>query len=169
MAVLGSEVVLDNIVAFGGQFLKTVNETMKVGGQTVEYRIRRNSSLSDHSLAALRRLGHPYASRHGSKGLQIHDPYYQVHSQGGGLLNALFTKQEDASFDSGRVRAAVAIGFDENRAPHALFVVFGTSKMIPRDVLEGSLREAQPQLEKYFQQTLKNAVVSFRGTGTRGS
>ena len=169
MPVLGSEAVLENIVAFGGRFLKTVDDTMLIAGQTVENRVKVNSSLRDHSLSDLRRMGHPYASRYGDQGLSLHDPVFQVHSQGGRLASSIFMKQEQASFGAGRVRASVSVGYDQNRAPYALYVVFGTSKMIPRNVLDGSLQEVKPNLEKFFQQNLKNAVVSFRGTGTRGS
>lgn len=169
MPVNGAEQVIENIVAFGGGFLKHVNKTMKVAGDTVELTVRKNVSLGDHSLKDLRRLDHPYAKRHGTDGLHLHDPNYQVHKQGGEMVSALFSKVEDAEIAGTTVTASAVVGFDEGRAPHAAYVLFGTSRMIPRDPLEGSLAEVKPNLQKFFRQELKNAVVGFQGRGTNAA
>lgn len=167
MPVQGTDLVLGNIVAFGGRFLKTVTKTMEVAGNTLHERVKRNVSLADHSLRDLRLLEHPYAKRHGAEGIPIHDPYWKVHRQSGQMLQALFVEVDDATVVGTSVRATATVGFDEGKAPHAAHVIFGTDKMIPRDPLEGSLREVRPNLEKLIRQNLKNAVVSFKGTGTQ--
>ena len=169
MPVNGTQGVLDGIVKFGGGFLKTVDKTFEIVGNTVEHRVRFNTKLADHSLKDLRRLDHPYARRHGPDGIRIHEPNWQVHRQTGQLQDSIFTRQDKAAAAGRRVAAAVHVGFSEERAPHAAFVVYGTTRMIPRDPLEGSLNEVRPTIDALIRTDLKNAVVSFKSGGTSGS
>ncbi len=174
MAVHGAEAVLGNITKFGGRFLATVGETMQVAADTLEHRVKLNSSLSDHTLKDLRELGHPYARKWGEQGAGLHEPYWQVHQQGGQLLESVYQQVDDAEalasgFVGGRsvsqVVVSCRVGFDESKAPHAVYVVWGTSRMIPRDPLMGSLGEVKGSIQDYIRTRLKGAVVSFRGIG----
>ena len=166
MPVHGGQATLENIIAFGGKFLKTVTATMQDAGGILHKQVEKNVSLSDHSLKALKLLDHPYARRHGLRGEKLHDPYWQVHRQSGEMKDALFLKVEEAKASGTTVAARALVGFEEARAPHALYVIFGTSRMIPRDPLQGSLDQVSDRVANRIRATLKNAVVSFRGRGT---
>lgn len=97
----------------------------EAGGALVLQRVHDNISLTDHSLADLRRLDHPYARRHGA--IRIHTGSTAVHRQTGTLSRAL----------RGRVvpGGGYTVEFDQAVAPHAAYVVQGTRYMLPRDVL----------------------------------
>jgi hypothetical protein len=94
--------------------------------------VRANVSATDHTLADLRRLDHPYARRHGS--IQIHGgSQTTVHKHTVQLLSSLrVEKLPSANSPTGE---AYAVWFDVAAAPHAAFVVQGTRYMLPRDVL----------------------------------
>lgn len=92
-------------------------------------------SLTDHSLADLARLGHPYAKKHGS--IQV--------SRLGHAGDLVHTISGAGDRRTGRmvrsVRATPAasvsghydVDFDFGVAPHAKFVLGGTKTMLPRD------------------------------------
>lgn len=105
--------------------------------------VRTNISHTDHSLADLRRLDHPYARRHGS--IKIHgDGQRVVHNQSGQLLSSLrVEKLPSANSPTGE---AYAVWFDVGAAPHAAFVVQGTRYMLPRDVLWATTKD--PRVRK---------------------
>jgi hypothetical protein len=105
--------------------------------------VRGNISSTDHTLADLRRLDHPYARRHGS--IQIHGGSQTlVHKHKGELLSSLrVEKLPSANSPTGE---AYAVWFDVGAAPHAAFVVQGTKYMLPRDVLWATT--ADPRVRK---------------------
>ncbi|QGH73024.1 MAG: hypothetical protein [Siphoviridae sp. ctCJE6] len=156
MPVRGHELVARNIIRVGGGFLSTVNQTMESVRDILDSEVTKNISLEDHTLADLRRLGHPYAARHGDKGLPLHDPYWQVHKQSGRLLSSKRSGTVKASVSSGKLEALAFVGLSESVAPHALFVVFGTSKMIPRPVLAGSRLKSLDPAVKLIKKRLKD-------------
>lgn len=108
---------------------------------------RQYSSLSDHSLADLARMGHPYATRHQaaremgglrSKGhpWRVMSPIakaglphaaYLIHDQDGTFLRN-WTKTVRRSPDG-------ASGYIANATSYAAFLEGGTSKMIARPIL----------------------------------
>lgn len=161
MPVTGQDIVLRNILKFGGGFLRHVNDVMGDVRKVLNDKIRENISLTDYSLKDLSLMGHPYAKRHGPFGMQIHDPYYQVHMQSGDLADSQYSGIEEATFNKGTVRAFAYVGLDENKAPHALNVIYGTSKMIPRPVLIGSRDEVADRAIDIIKSNLKDFVVSF--------
>lgn len=167
MAVIGGNVVARNIMKFGGGFIEHVNKTMETVKKELDTEVTKNMSLQDHSLQDLAALGHPYAARHGSHGLPIHDPHWQVHIQSGQLLESKSAGTVDAGFEGGTMTAKAWVGLDENKAAHALFVIFGTSKMIPRDFLLGSLEIKRQGIYGILSANLKHMVVNFRAEGTR--
>ena len=163
MPVTGQEVIAENILAYGGRFLATVDKTMDKVRQMMDEKITINISPNDHSLEDLARLGHPYARRHGPLGKPIHDPYYQVHEQSGAMRRSKKSGIVKASMVSGKLNAIAYAGLDETIAPHALNVVFGTSKMIPRPVLEGSRQFIIQDVKAIIQRDLKNMTFNFKG------
>lgn len=160
--VKGVDLVAKNIIRYGDGFIRTVNKTMKEVDFVLDKKLEQNISLTDHSLGDLRRLGHPYAARHGSQGLNIHSPGYQVHKQSGKLLSSKVHGTKNAEITGGKLEASAFAGLDESRAPHALYVVFGTSKMIPRPVLQGTRDEVVPQAIDIIKSNLKNFTFSFK-------
>lgn len=163
MPVSGAEVVAKNVFAFKQGFIKTVNTTMEKVKVMLDEKITENITLTDHSLAELAAMGHPYAKRYGDFGMGIHTPYYQVHSQSGQLLSSKRSGTVPASVEHGKLSAIAYVGLDEMMAPHALRVIYGTSKMIPRPVLEGSKDEVVDEAYDLIKSTLKNLKFNFEG------
>jgi len=159
----GTSVVAKNIVAFGARFLGEVNDDMERVRAILDAAVTRNISLTDHSLADLAALGHPYSRRGGGAGL--HDPNYQVHQQSGKLLRGKISGTESAEVVSGALSAAAWVGIQG--VDYAVHVVYGTSRMIPRDFLRGSLSEVRENAIEILRRSLKNAVVSFSGDQVR--
>jgi len=163
MTVQGGKLVARNITKFGGGFLRHVNSVMNKAREILDRKVTENMSLSDHSLEDLRIMDHPYATRHGSRGRPIHSPYWLVHTQGGRLLSSKSSGIDKASLTGGELTARAWVKLDESAAHYAVYVVWGTSKMIPRDFLGGSLEQEKEKILGVIQGNLRDAVVSFRG------
>ncbi len=135
-----------NVVVGNLQSLASDNEVIDALGRAVSAAlfddVRGNISHTDHSLADLRRLDHPYARRHGS--IRIHGGSQTVvHKQRGDLLASLrVEKLPSANSPTGE---AYAVWFDVGAAPHAAFVVRGTKYMLPRDVLWATTKDPNTQ------------------------
>lgn len=163
MPVHGAELVSKNIIAFGGGFLREVNRDMEQARYLLDKTIEKNISLTDHSIEGLADMGHPYARRAPQA---IHDPGYQVHTQSGELKSGKYSGTDRADISSGRLTARAYVGISES-VRHAFFVVYGTSKMVPRDFLVGSLGEVREQIWQFLKRSLNQAVVSFNGETER--
>lgn len=160
MPVTGTKIVANNIVRYTKGFLRETNRVMKEVEFILDKKITDNMSLTDHSLQDLKSLGHPYSRRSGAA--PLHDPSYQVHKQSGKLLRSKRSGTEEASVVSGKLTASAFVMLDETKAPHANHVIFGTSKMIPRPVLEGSRDEVVEPALTLIQTKLRNLTVTFR-------
>jgi hypothetical protein len=160
MPVIGAEVVAKNLKAFGDGFIKHVNKSMVHVSKILDAEVTMNINLADeHTPQELRRLGHPY--RIGGPGLH-HPTPWKVHMQSGQLFMSKKNGIEEADISGGNLRTRAWAGVDENLAPYALCLIFGTSKMIPRDFLTPALNEAkQPALE-YLKRNLRDFVFNFR-------
>ena len=170
MPVSGAAIVSGNIKKFGGGFVKHAAKVMKKAATMLDKEVTKNMSLTDHTQADLARLGHPYARRHGPEGLGIHQPPWLVHKQKGTLKKSKFKGSSEASILSGRLVVSGWVGLDQNKAAHASAIIWGTSKMIPRDVLSGSLfdKRLQSRISGLLQRDLRDLVVTFRGAETYG-
>lgn len=106
-------------------------------GDVYKRAVKESISLTDHSLADLAALDHPYARRHrviqthrlghSTLGGRIASAASLVHRQSGKMRRAL----------RGRMvrygkRAAYEVDFDSAIAPHAESVLLGTPRMLPR-------------------------------------
>lgn len=89
--------------------------------------VRSDLSFTDHTLKDLAAKDHPYARRHGR--IRLHGGKPFVHTRSGQMRDAL-VGQLDPAEDGGAM-----VYFDLSQAPHAAYVVEGTDKMLPRDVL----------------------------------
>lgn len=161
MPVTGADLVARNIITYRQGFLNEVNRTMESVRVLLDDKIKENMSLNDHTQAELTKLGSPYAAKHGEKGLSIHDPYYQVHTQSGKLLTAKYSGLTPASVAFGRLTATAYVGLNRDLADYAPYVIFGTSKMIPRPVLEGSRQEVKNEATDIIRTRLKNLHFNF--------
>jgi len=99
-----------------------------------------NITLTDHSLRELKVLDHPYAASNPSN---PHNPPYLVHKQDGDLASAMYSKIVETP-----TKKTAICGIDEQAAPHVAHVVFGTSRMVPRDFIRGTLDEIKPGIDK---------------------
>lgn len=88
--------------------------------------VKRNL-MGPYSLAALKRMGHPYAVKHGSI---IVSPPNRVNRQSGDMIRSLTLKR------GGGIRK---LYFDDSIAPHAKWVLAGTPRMLPRDVFGSAI------------------------------
>ena len=156
MSVRGADIISKNIIRYGGGFLKTVNATMEKVSKIMDNQVAKNMSLQDHSPQALAALGHPYARRHGEKGMPIHDPYWQVHKQSGKLLRSKNKGTTKASINFGALKASAFVELDDSKAEHAKYVIFGTSRMIPRPLLIGSLNQVKGKAFNVIKGDLRN-------------
>lgn len=123
--------------------------------------LRRTMRHTDHNASALRKLGYPYARKHGSmsdpktrgaaKVIHPRKPWI-VHKQKGDLLGALRKR----SIGTGRLKSVV-VYIDLAEAPHAKFVIRGTIKMLERPVLDHVATD--PLVQKKM---LKAAVLGMK-------
>lgn len=162
MPVTGGQIVAKNIIAFGGGFLKAVDKEMRVIEKGLRRKVSDNISRRDFSLQELAAKDHPFAKRHGPTGKPVYDPYWMVHKRSGKLLSSMKSGIEPASTSGGTFTAAAFVRLDDSVAKHANYVVFGTSKMIPRPVLEGSRDQVAPELIRHLQSKLRDFTFSFR-------
>ena len=97
-------------------------------GQYLNTEITKNLTLHDHSLEQLKRMGHPYAQRHGSIGVHQNKPFV-VHSQSGKLANTLHYKMK-----GGTSKPVFRTGLKYN-SRYNRYIITGTRVMLPRNVL----------------------------------
>lgn len=157
--VVGTEVLAKNIAAFGYKFLREVNSDMQDVMELLNDKVTDNMSHTDHSLDDLRRMGHPYAKRNPQ---HIHDPDFIVHTQSGEMLAGKIAGVEEASVSGGKLVASAYVGIRESVA-HAPAVIFGTSKMVPRDFLRGSLAQVKDDAFNILRRSLNKAIINFNG------
>ena len=170
MPVNGGDVVAKNIAKFGDGFLRQVDKDMENVRALLDKTVDKNISLSDHSQSDLAALGHPYARRAPQ---EIHSPGYQVHEQSGELRRGKYSGTDKASsagvdfqsrtsFARGQIGARAFVGINE-AIQHAFYVVYGTSKMVPRDFLIGSLNEAKEKAFDILRRSLNGFTINFNG------
>tara|TARA_Y100000593_G_scaffold95131_1_gene200491 strand:- start:30189 stop:30677 length:489 start_codon:yes stop_codon:yes gene_type:complete len=106
---------------------KSVKTKMLDGTAKTAFGAIKRNLMGPYSLNALKRMGHPYATKHGSI---LISPKNRVNKQDGDMIRSLKIKR------GGGVRK---IYFDDSIAPHAKWVIDGTDKMLPRSVLQSSI------------------------------
>lgn len=111
------------------------------GGLALANMVRRRITLTDHTLADLAKLDHPYARRH--RQIRIHtEKPWQVHRQTGRMARAL----EHSPIVTPGGNPGYQVTFNWLRAPHAEDVIRGTRVMLPRDVLWQTANEDETDL-----------------------
>ncbi len=153
---MGAERHIDLIVQdlrdLGEELTRTLEKNIEKATGLLAKTVERNISLTCHSLAKLREMGHPYAVRDPHN---PHNPPYLVHKQEGNLIASLYSES---------VETTGIVGVDEGSAPYARFIITGTSKMIPRDFLGGSLFEKRDQIYEVLKKNLRQCIIAKRIT-----
>lgn len=106
--------------------------------------MQQNITLTDHSFNQLAKMGHPYAVANPKN---IHEPPWLVHEQSGKLSDAQYNR-----IDTKKDSVIVLSGIDSDQAPHVGYVVHGTSKMVSRNFIKGTLDQITPDVDKILQE-----------------
>ena len=130
---------------FHRSMVVTARKAVDKGLKAAVKQLKVNIGLKCHSLEDLAQMDHPYATRHGGTTQAPHNPYWLVHRQSGGMfregiMEPLMMETDDS----------VVGNFGLKDQPPARYVVYGTSKMIPRPVVWGTLGHAKPVIKKIF-------------------
>ncbi len=129
--ITGMQGCIKNLRKLGdAEFSKAASEALKAAAIVLRAAVKENSSLSDHTIANLRSLDHPYAKRHGSIKIHGNKPYL-VHRQNNGNMASKVTFRKMGTGRNIRYR----IGYDYSAVPYARFVVAGTKVMLPRNTV----------------------------------
>jgi len=156
--VIGSELVAKNIKAYANGFTRHVNSVMGGVKQMLDGEVTKNMSLTCHDLGDLRRLGHPYG--HGPREYKpLHDPNWQVHKQTGELLASKKSGVIEADIRGGTLMAGAWVGLDTE---YVDYLIWGTSKMIPRDFMMESLNNIKESAVEYLKRNLRDLKFDFK-------
>lgn len=115
------------------------------------------TSLTDHSLQELRKLGHPY--RQGAAPGNLH-PDWLIHYQKGTLQEGLKRGQVVKYRDS--VEAGIT-----SSAPETWYLLLGTRRMRPRDFVSAALIQTQRVTSQIYEFYFKQALDKQNGNRFR--
>lgn len=134
------------------QHLREVTEAMRVAtdhaAEIVFDEMLAETSLVDHSLEELRKMGHPY--KQGKPQGQPH-PDWLVHHQTGELQEGL--SRTAAAVRSGGVEAEI-----HSEAPYTWYLLLGTRYMRPRDFVSASLYKSKGAVQKVYEYYFKGTL-----------
>ncbi len=126
-------------------FSKTLKEGLMKSAEVLQEKMQENASLTDHTLKDLAAMGHPYSVRNPAN---PHDPPYLIHEQTGDLKNQIEITESPKGF-------SLTVGVDGDKVPYLPYLIHGTSKMIPRNFISESYREALPDMILAMESTLE--------------
>ena len=122
-----------------------MNGRVNLAGDVLLETVRHQASLTDHSLADLKRLGHPYSARKSKDGMPHYDDSL-LHIQSGKLYRNI----EKVS-DVGTNQTQVAVGVSPAKVPYIEDVVWGIPyqgpgipSVRPRPFLQRAFTQAKP-------------------------
>lgn len=107
-----------------------MNSRVELAGEVLYDAVRKQASLTDHSLKDLANLGHPYSTKFPADG-KPHGDDTLVHIQKGKLYNNI-EKQSDI----GTLRSSVAVGVSRSKVDYIDDLMTGTTKMRPRRFIQ---------------------------------
>lgn len=125
----------------------TLHEANKLNAKLLKQKAREDSSLTDHSLADLARMGHPYAKRAPNP---PHPPY-MVHRQTGKYIAGFFSR-------TGQRGDTWFIEFGNNADPVTTWLEGGTKKMIPRRTVAHTLDVMRRELQLNNRRAYQSAI-----------
>lgn len=132
---------------------------INAAGVVLLHRVKVNASRTDHTLEDLRRLGHPYARRHGQIRTSALGPDfvkrpYLVHKRSGSFQGSFSGKMVGGSNPAFDVSARPTV-------PWVRYVILGTRVMLPRDIIWQTAQERATRIK------MMKAVVHVLGKGLR--
>lgn len=130
-SIYGVDLTLQNL----RRLVRPRPEALSRAAKYLSMKMRENVSLTDHSLAELAKMGHPYSK---AAPQQIHTPDWLVHKHGGGLVGSIGSEVSASSSPS---ETLAQVGVDTSLCDYALYVIYGTSKMVGRDFVTGTFEQ----------------------------
>lgn len=112
-----------------------LRERLRLVAELIRDQVIMNVTLTDHTLQELRQLGHPYSRQSPQT---LHSPSFLVHTHTGDLRDAVTMEETPKGY---------RVGVDDAKAPHAVHVLFGTSRMVARDFITGSISQVRQQIK----------------------
>jgi len=130
-------------------------KAMERAGDVAKAAVYANVTRTDHTLAQLRTMDHPYAKRHGSIGIHAGETHV-VHTHTGRMASALKGEVKFRTGSAGVSRPYYLLGWWGNVPPHVRYVVEGTRIMLARDVLllTASAPHVRPAMLRAFVQVM---------------
>ena len=135
---------------------RATDGALRAVGHKIMLSARANARQTDHSMADLAAMDHPYADRHGRLtldhgGTTLADGKHAIHKRSGDLARSIKGRyvRPDKTF---------TVFFDLSRAPHAKFVIEGTKIMLPRDLLVQTAIGLSPELNKIVRDHFAEAL-----------
>jgi len=99
-------------------------------------------------------MGHPYAANNPQN---IHEPPFLVHRQEGDLIKDMIKPVVYETDD------AFIGNYGFSATERAIYIVGGTTKMVPRDVVGGTLDQHREALIKTMRDVIKERFGGFVG------
>lgn len=151
ISITGTQLLIQDLRKLGAEFDMQLKLNVKAATLKVFHRVKKNINLNDHTIKQLAAMGHPYSAVNPQ---QIHTPEYLVHKQTGELRRAV----EHGVIQEGDE----TIGFvrvNEDKAPYARWVVMGTTKMVGRDFLSGTMDELRDKVYDEIRKGLRQVII----------
>jgi len=155
--IVGIEATVFNLRQLSDRGVRdAAGKAMAKAGEVAKAAVYANVTRTDHTLAQLRSMDHPYAKRHGS--IRIHaGETHVVHTHTGRMAAALKGEVKfRAGGAGGGARPYYLLGWWGNVPPYVKWVVEGTRIMLPRDVLwlTASAPHVRPAMLRAFVQVM---------------
>lgn len=165
----GVKAVVAAMDAMRARMAAAAPKVLEAGGKAYLGGVKAAAGMEDHSLAQLAALDHPYARRHGSiQESKLGHPGWWVHKQTGTLFRSITGRMISPS--------RYEVFADTGKAPHAAFVIQGTSVMFARDFIfiAGELRVVRRRIMRAMIRVLgkelrTKAHVRFGDPGIPGT
>lgn len=132
--VQGLNAVLNNIKKILPSEAAIVNSRLSAAGEILDTAVRKNASLTDHTLSQLADMGHPYSKRYAVNSGPHDDSI--VHNQTGKIYDNI-EKQENLN----TVHSTVEVGVSESKVLYIGDLIAGTTKQRPRNFIGEAFRE----------------------------
>ena len=143
-----SSIMISLGVTYGTAFIG-LSKARQEMAKAVEEKVKFNVSRTCHTLEDLARMGHPYSVAH------YNNPHpatpYWVHLQEeeaakkgvGTMLSAVYRTEKQV----GPNRVESIVGLNTDIAPHAVYVFYGTDRMVGRDFLTPAAEEVKSEFK----------------------
>jgi hypothetical protein len=163
--IVGIEATVLNLRQLSDRAVRdAAGKAMAKAGEVAKAAVYANVTRTDHTLAQLRAMDHPYAKRHGSIGIHAGENHV-VHTQTGRMASALQGEVRFRAGGAGASRPYYLLGWWGNVPPHVKWVVEGTRIMLPRDVLwlTASAPHVRPAMLRAFVQVMGSEMRTQAG------